>query len=128
MASQQITKVKNQSKTYLLDEALIRRKKALEKERQLTLTQVKQWLEANGKRYGIEQAYIFGSLICPNRFTKKSDVDLAVESIEPEHMFMTMTVLAEALEREVDLIELSKCPFAHRIRQEGILILWTKTH
>ncbi len=123
---QQITKVKNQSKTYLLDEAIIRRQKALEKERQLTLKQVKQWLEANGKRYGIKQAYIFGSLICPNRFTKTSDVDLAVESIEPEHMFMTMTALAEALEREVDLIELFKCPFAHRIRQEGIL--WTKTH
>ena len=118
--------MESQFNTYLLDEALIRSKKALEEERQLTLDQVKQWLEVNGKRYGIEKAYIFGSLICPNRFTKKSDVDLAVESIEPEHMFMAMTALAEALEREVDLVELFKCPFAHRIRQEGIL--WTKTH
>lgn len=125
MASQQGTKMKNKSPTYLLDKVLIERKQALEAERQLTFKQVQQWLEANGKRYGIEQAYIFGSLIRPHRFTKKSDVDLAVESIEPEHMFMSMTALAESLGREVDLVELCKCPFAHRIRQEGIL--WTKT-
>ncbi len=116
--------MESQFNTYLLDEALIRRKKALEQERQTILKQVKHWLEANGKRYRIEEAYIFGSLIRPNRFTKKSDVDLAVESIDPEHMFMAMTALAETVRREVDLIELSKCPFAHRIRQEGIL--WTK--
>lgn len=116
--------MKNQSKTYLLDEALIRRKKALEEERQVTVKLVKQWLEVNGRQYGIQQAYLFGSLIRPNRFQKTSDVDLAVESINPEQMFMAMTALAEAVGREVDLIELSKCPFAHRIRQEGIL--WTK--
>ena len=114
----------SQFKTHLLDEALIRRKEALEQERQTTLQQVKQWLAVNGKRYGIEQAYLFGSLIRPNRFTKQSDVDLAVESIEPESLFMAMTALAETIGREVDLIELSKCPFAHRIRQEGVL--WTK--
>ena len=114
----------SQFKTHLLDEALIRRKEALEQERQTTLQQVKQWLAVNGKRYGIEQAYIFGSLIRPNRFTKQSDVDLAVESIEPEHLFLAMTALAETIGREVDLIELSKCPFAHRIRQEGVL--WTR--
>jgi predicted nucleotidyltransferase len=114
----------SQFQTHLLDEALIRRKEALEQERQTTLQQVKQWLAVNGKRYGIEQAYIFGSLIRPNRFTQQSDVDLAVEFIEPEQMFMAMTALVEATGREVDFIELSKCPFAHRIRQEGIL--WTK--
>ena len=117
--------MKNQSKTYLLDEALIRRKRALEEQRQVTLKLVKQWLEVNGQHYGIEQAYLFGSLIRPNRFKKTSDVDLAVESIKPEHMFMAVTALAEALGREVDLMELSKCPFAQRIRQEGLL--WTKT-
>lgn len=118
--------MKNKSPTYLLDKVLIERKQALEAERQLTFEQVQQWLEANGKRYGIKRAYIFGSLIRPHRFTQKSDIDLAVESIEPEHMFMAMTALAEALGREVDLVELYKCPFAHRIRQEGVL--WTQTY
>ena len=112
--------------TYILDKVLIEQKEALERERQKILNQVQHWLQINSKKYGIEQAYIFGSLIRPNRFTEESDVDLAVESIEPEHMFVAMTALVEATAREVDLVELSKCPFAHRIRQEGIL--WTKIH
>lgn len=85
---------------------------------------MKQWLTVNGNKYDIEQAYIFGSLIRPVRFTQQSDVDLAVEAIAPENLFVAMTALAEAIGREVDLIELSKCSFAHRIRQEGIV--WTK--
>ncbi len=116
----------NKFQTYLLDEVIINRKKALEAERQLTLRLVKLWLEFNGKKYGIEQAYLFGSLIRPHSFQQTSDIDLAVESIQPEHMFVAMTALTETVGREVDLIDLSKCPFAHRIRQEGIL--WTKAH
>jgi hypothetical protein len=111
--------------TYLLDEAIIRRKQALERERQITLEQVKQWLSTNGSKYNIDRAYLFGSLIRPGRFTLQSDVDVAVESIEPEDLFMAMTALSEAVGRDVDLLELVKCPFAHRIRQEGVL--WTKT-
>ncbi|NJK56507.1 MAG: nucleotidyltransferase domain-containing protein [Pleurocapsa sp. SU_5_0] len=114
-----------QFKTYFLDEAITRRKQILEQERQTTLEQVKQWLTDNGHKYGIEQAYLFGSLISPHHFTQQSDVDVAVESIAAEDLFMAMTALAEAVGRDVDLIELPKCPFAHRIRQEGVL--WTKT-
>jgi uncharacterized protein len=113
-----------QFKTYFLDEAITRRRQTLEQERQTTLDQVKQWLTANGHKYGIEQAYLFGSLIRPHHFTQKSDVDVAVELIAPENLFMAMTALAEAVGRDVDLIELVKCPFAHRIRQEGVL--WIK--
>jgi uncharacterized protein len=113
-----------QFKTYFLDEAIIRRKQTLEQERQKTFEQVKQWLAVNGNKYGIEQAYLFGSLIRPHHFKQQSDVDLAVESIKPEDLFMAMTALAEALGRDVDLVELVKCPFAHRIPQEGVL--WTK--
>jgi hypothetical protein len=113
-----------QFKTYFLDEAIIRRKQTLEQERQKTFEQVKQWLAANGQKYGIEQAYLFGSLIRPHHFKQQSDVDLAVESIKPENFFMAMTALGEAVGRDVDLVELVKCPFAHRIRQQGVL--WTK--
>ncbi|MEM8781189.1 MAG: nucleotidyltransferase domain-containing protein [Cyanobacteria bacterium P01_G01_bin.49] len=113
-----------QFNTYLLDEALVRHKETLEQERQTTLKQVQQWLETKGEHYKIYRAYIFGSLTRPHQFTQSSDIDLAVESIKPESLFLAMTALVEATGREVDFIELSKCPFAHRIRQEGIL--WTK--
>jgi uncharacterized protein len=113
-----------QFKTYFLDEAITRRRQTLEQERQTTLEQVKQWLTANGQKYGIEQAYLFGSLIRPHHFTQQSDIDVAVELIAAQDLFMAMSDLAEAVGRDVDLIELAKCPFAHRIRQEGVL--WIK--
>ncbi|MEL6462637.1 MAG: hypothetical protein AAFQ91_31170 [Cyanobacteria bacterium J06621_15] len=51
----------SQFHTYLLDKALIKRKEALEQERQTTLKQVQHWLENRGKHYRINSAYLFGS-------------------------------------------------------------------
>lgn len=80
-----------------------------------------QWLETEGDQFGIHQAYLFGSVIRPYHFTERSDVDIAVESVEVEAFFTEMASLSEAIERNVDLVELPKCPFAHRIRQRGQL-------
>lgn len=107
--------------TSILDAAIAQRRKRHERQRLAVLSQAKGWLQIQGSRYGLEQVYLFGSLICPYRFTDASDVDIAVEQIGPEAMFSAMAALSEAVERDVDLIELSKCPFAHRIRQQGVL-------
>ncbi|MFM2311630.1 MAG: hypothetical protein RLZZ04_906 [Cyanobacteriota bacterium] len=40
-----------QFKTYVLDEAIARRKQTLEQEHQTTLEQVKQWLTDNGHKW-----------------------------------------------------------------------------
>jgi len=77
-----------------------------------------------GAEYGIQQAYLFGSLVVPGRFGPDSDVDIAVEQIDPERFFEAMAQFSLSLGREVDLIELSKCHFADRIRERGIL--WGK--
>jgi predicted nucleotidyltransferase len=111
--------------TYLLDEILAHRQDRLEHERQLVLDRVIQWLEAFGIQYGIHRAYLFGSLTRPGRFKETSDVDIAVEQMNPEDFFTVLGLLAEAIGRETDLVQLDKCHFANRIRQTGIL--WTKT-
>jgi predicted nucleotidyltransferase len=67
---------------------------------------------------------LFGSLTCPYHFTERSDIDVAVEKLAPDAFFQVMATLSEALERDVDLIELSKCHFAPRIREQGLL--WTR--
>ena len=107
--------------TYLLDAALAHRREDNEKQQLAAVERITQWLESEGSRYGIDKAYLFGSVVRPYRFTERSDVDIAVERIEPDHFFGAMAALSEVLEREVDLVELSKCHFAHRIRQQGIL-------
>lgn len=111
--------------TYLLDERLANRQDTLEHEQQAVLHQVIQWLEAVESQYNIHHAYLFGSLTRPGHFNETSDVDIAVEQISPENFFTVVSLLAEAVGREIDLIVLDKCHFAHRIYQTGIL--WTRT-
>ena len=105
--------------TYLLDRALADRKRQYEQQRLATLAQVKHWLEEQGPKYGIDHAYIFGSLTQPYRFTPRSDVDVAVEPLPPDQFFAAMAALSETVERSVDLVDLLKCPFRDRIRQLG---------
>ena len=73
------------------------------------------------REYGIETAYIFGSATRPYKFHQNSDVDLGVEEIDPIAHFSAISLLSAYLEREVDIIRLDSCHFAHRIRSTGIL-------
>ena len=107
--------------TPILDRALADRRQHHEQQRLATCDRVLAWLDTVGQKYGIDRAYLFGSLTRPYHFTKRSDVDVAVETINPESFFQAMAELSEEVEREVDLVELSKCPFADRIRQQGIV-------
>jgi predicted nucleotidyltransferase len=101
--------------TSLLDQTLAEQQKQREEERLATLQQVLAWLD------GIQRAYLFGSLLRPNRFGQHSDVDVAVEALDANHFFSAMAALSEVVGRDVDLVELCKCPFAERIRQTGQL-------
>jgi predicted nucleotidyltransferase len=106
--------------TARLKRAILHRRARNEAQRLVTLEQAKRWLAAEGKRYGIDQAYLFGSVIRPYRFTEKSDLDIAVETIQPDTFFDALAHLSEAVGRDVDLVDLSKCHFAERIRQRGV--------
>ncbi|WP_216594223.1 nucleotidyltransferase domain-containing protein [Synechococcus sp. PCC 6312] len=75
------------------------------------------------RNYGIYQAYLVGSLTRPYQFTSRSDVDLAVEQINPDLFFSAIAHLSEFLKRDVDIINLAQCHFSDRLRQEGIS--WT---
>ncbi|MGF1513989.1 MAG: nucleotidyltransferase family protein [Elainellaceae cyanobacterium] len=107
--------------TDLLDAAIARRRERQEAQRLVALDEVTHWLETEGLRYGLREVYLFGSITRPYRFSDRSDIDVAVEEIGPEAFFMVMASLSEALGRDVDLVDLRKCHFAHRIRQQGTL-------
>jgi hypothetical protein len=109
--------------TSVLDAALAQRRAKNEQERQAILTRVLHLLDEVGPACSIQQAYVFGSLTKPNRFGLNSDVDIAVEQINPERFFEAMSKLSTYLGREVDLVELNKCHFADKIRREGVM--WT---
>jgi len=109
--------------TTYLDQILAKQRSQLEQERQNLLEKTIDWLNKYGSRYGIKQAYIFGSLTRQNQFTKNSDIDIAVEITNTDHLFSLISLISEATAREVDLILLNNCHFANRIRERGIK--WT---
>ncbi len=106
--------------TSVLDAVLAQRRANYEQKRQSLLADVLRLLDELGPVYDIQQAYVFGSLIKPGRFDHHSDVDIAVEQIDSTRFFEAMGKFSTSLGREVDLIELSKCHFADKIRREGI--------
>lgn len=107
--------------TPLLDQLYADRRQQFEQQRRAVLSQVLGWLEVSAGTYGIAGAYVFGSLVRPYGFTPRSDVDLAVTTINPTYFFAAMAALSEGVQRPVDLVELAKCPFADRVRQQGLL-------
>ncbi len=111
--------------TYLLDQALEQRRQRLEEARQQTLRQTFDLLDKVATPLGVDRAYVFGSVLRAGRFHERSDVDVAVEAIEPEAFFALMSRLSSALVRDVDVVDLRKCHFAERVRETGEL--WTPT-
>jgi predicted nucleotidyltransferase len=106
--------------TSVLDVALARRCANNERQRRALLTKVLHLLDKLALPYGIKKAYVFGSLTITGRFGPHSDVDIAVEQIDEAQFFEVMSKFSTELGHEVDLIELSKCHFADKIRREGI--------
>jgi predicted nucleotidyltransferase len=111
--------------TAKLDQAISDRRLKLEQERQKLLAKTLDWLNRFAINYGINKAYIFGSVIRREKFHQASDIDLAVEQINNQDYCTVISLLANYLEREVDIIKLDSCHFADRIREKGII--WTKT-
>ncbi len=106
--------------TPLLDQLQAQKRQEYEQERLVILVKTQQWLTEHAPRYGIYQAYLVGSLTRPYQFTHRSDVDLAVEQINPDLFFLAVAELSEYLERDVDIINLAQCSFRERLRQGGI--------
>ena len=110
--------------TSILDEALAQRRAAYEQKCQTRLAEVLQLLDELAPGYGIQQAYVFGSLAQPGRFKPTSDIDIAVEQIDSGRFFEAAGQLSMRLGCEVDLVELKHCHFADKIRREGVV--WTQ--
>lgn len=110
--------------TSVLDAAQARRRVESEQLRQQVLQRTLDFLDVFGSRHGLDEALLFGSVIVPQRFGKHSDVDVAVDAIDPALFFDLMASLSLALGRDVDLVDLSQCHFAEQIRQKGVR--WTR--
>lgn len=74
-------------------------------------------------RFGATRVVVFGSLTRRTWFTARSDIDLAVWGIPPEHFYRAAgAVCSLSSEFDVDLVDPDACPPAiyRNIEREGI--------
>ncbi len=93
-----------------------------ERERYETLRKVRKSLWEYFAPKKVKAVYLLGSLVREGAFSLSSDIDIAVEGFNGDY-FRALCELEEVLQRDVDLIELEKCPFRDRILKEGIRVL-----
>lgn len=108
----------------VLDKAIQVKRKQLEEERRKTLAATLDMLSDLSGEFGYESAYIFGSLAQKGRYNKDSDVDIAVDKVATGRFFELIARASGQINRDVDLVLLSECPFAFRICEEGLA--WKK--
>ena len=75
------------------------------------------------ERYGVTRVILFASLVW-RRFGPTSDIDLAVEGLDPRRFFRADAEIAREIPRPIDLKDLADCPplLRARIEEEGVVL------
>jgi len=78
------------------------------------------------QEFGAKRVYLFGSLVREGKFCERSDIDLAVEGIEPSRFFEAGAALDRACDYryQIDLVDLERARTGVRelILTEGVLL------
>lgn len=72
--------------------------------------------------YNATQVIAFGSIVHPDRFDERSDIDLAVTGISPDAFFGAWAAAGTDCALSLDLVDLRDCSPALRklVEQEGV--------
>lgn len=108
--------------TSVLDRAIAERHAEWERRRVAMLARVLAVLDEVAPSFGVQRAYIFGSLSQPGRYHERSDVDIAVEWPRGKAGFFDLAGdVSQRIGQDIDIQPLDQIPFADKIRREGIL-------
>jgi predicted nucleotidyltransferase len=96
------------------------KRESIEQNRLQTLDGIWKAIHHLSHRYQWDQIYLFGSITKPERFSQRSDIDIAVKGLNKFQHYRFISDLSERLEREIDVVRLEDCPFAETIAKRGI--------
>ena len=101
-------------------------KKTQEQERirQEVLQSVYQALNQLSEEYSWDEAFIFGSVTRPGKFSDVSDIDIGIQGLNRFLLYQFVGKISMLLDRDVDVVRLEECRFAEKIMNRGIR--WTK--
>ncbi len=107
--------------TDVLDRTLKTRRRQSNRERVALIDRVACALRICRDKYGVREAFIVGSLLFSYRWDHKSDVDVAIGGVS-NHILDVMKVVEDAVERDVDVIDLDLHMSADLFREKGMKI------
>lgn len=107
-------------KTTLLDEVVEKKRKKQEELRLLLIEKILAVIGELSEKIDFEEAYLFGSVIKPFRFSERSDIDIGFVGLDDRHFFKVMSLISEEAGRDVDIVQLEDHRLADKIKRGGI--------
>ncbi len=106
--------------TVLLDEAIKQKKNNQEALRLQLLDKLSHALDDLSREIPFEEAFLFGSVTKPFRFTEQSDIDVGFVGLHDNHFFRAMSFLSDTLCVDVDIVQLEAHRLGEKIKREGL--------
>ncbi len=106
--------------TALLDEAIEKKRKRQEDQRLDVIEQALAAIDKLSQETSFAEAYLFGSVTKPFRFSERSDIDIGFIGLDNGHFFRVMSYISEATGHDVDIVQLEGHRLADKIKRGGI--------
>lgn len=116
--------MKTQFSTYLLDEAIERKRKAREEFRLQLIEKVFNVINILAEEIPFQEAYLFGSIVKPEKFMKDSDIDIGFVGLKDGHFFKAMSFISSEVGVDIDIVQLEGHRLEDKVKKEGMR--WTK--
>lgn len=110
--------------THLLDDAIERDKREREELRLHLIAKLYDALDRLSKEVLFKEAYLFGSITRPCKFSRNSDIDIGFEGLADDDFFKAMSFISREIGRDVDVVQMERHRLAEKIRREGLK--WTR--
>lgn len=110
--------------TVLIDQAINRKRNENEERRLQCIERLFDILNNLSKSIFFNEAYIFGSVVKPHRFSELSDIDIGFIGLKDKDFFKAMSFISGQIGVEVDIIQLEGHRLEDKVKREGVR--WTK--
>jgi predicted nucleotidyltransferase len=105
---------------FLLDAIIEKKSKKKEEQRLGIIEKVLAAIDKLSLEIAFKEAYLFGSVTKPHRFSERSDLDIGFLGLDDRDFFRVMSYLSREVGRDVDVIQLEEHRLTDKIKTGGI--------
>ncbi len=104
----------------LLDEVIAKNRKRQEEYRRRVIEKILAAIDKLSEEIAFKEAYLFGSVTKPFRFSESSDIDIGFMGLDDRRFFKVMSYISDEAGRDVDIVQLEDHRLAAKIKRGGI--------